>query len=262
VEVLIVFDLVNLPFNEVSYSRQQVANFLRQNGGHLAQPVAIYWLTDTGVKAQQAPVLDGDALAQAIESQAGEIRSLNRSAGANGAIERFEISLKMLTEIAESIKNTPGRKLVIWAGPGWPLLDNPNLNFTAKVQQNLFAQIVQLSTLLREARIELSSISQGMSVQGAFLYQSFLKGVKKPQQANLPNLGLKVLAVQSGGLVLPPTNDLAAALTTCVQDASAYYTLTFEAPPADGPNQYHELKLQVHKPGLTARTSTGYYDQP
>jgi hypothetical protein len=63
-------------------------------------------------------------------------------------------------------------------------------------------------------------------------------------------------------LVLPPTNDLAGSVKECLQDAEAFYRLSFEAPPADGPNQYHELKVHLDKPGLTARTSTGYYDQP
>ena len=47
-----------------------------------------------------------------------------------------------------------------------------------------------------------------------------------------------------------------------MQDAGIYYSLSFEPPPADGPNDYHELKMRVDRPGLTARTNTGYYDQP
>jgi hypothetical protein len=89
-----------------------------------------------------------------------------------------------------------------------------------------------------------------------------VKGVKKVQQAGVPNLSLKVLAVQSGGVVLPPTNDMAGSIQECLQDAGAFYTLSFEPAPADGPDQYHELKVRVDKPGLTARTRTGYYDQP
>jgi hypothetical protein len=116
--------------------------------------------------------------------------------------------------------------------------------------------------MLREGQIELSSIAQGMPNGATFLYESYLKGVKKPTQAMPSNLALKVIAVQSGGRVIPPSNDVAAAIGTVVQDAGTYYEITFEPPKPDGPNDYHELKLKVNQAGLTAHTTTGYYGQP
>jgi hypothetical protein len=41
-----------------------------------------------------------------------------------------------------------------------------------------------------------------------------------------------------------------------------YYTLVFAPPPQSQPNEYHDLKVQVDKPGTTARTTSGYYNQP
>jgi hypothetical protein len=152
--------------------------------------------------------------------------------------------------------------LIVWAGPGWPMLDSPNINLSTRGQDALFANIVELSSLLRQSQIDLYSISEGTPGPDTFLYQGFLKGVKRASQANIPEMGLKVLAVQSGGLALPPTNDLAGSLDTCVQDAGIYYSLTFEPPPADGPNEYHKLDLHIDRPGLMVRTTAGYYDQP
>jgi VWFA-related protein len=262
VEAIVLFDTVNTTFDAVSYTRQQVENFLRLNGGHLAVPVSIAWLTNDGIEGPSEPSQDGNALAAQLDASEGRLRSITRSAGAYGAIERFQLSTNMLGTLVRSESDKPGRKLLIWAGPGWPMLDAPNIEISNKTQQALFGEIVQLSTMMRLAHIDLYSISQGMSGPETFLYQSFVKGVKKVQQANIPNLGLKVLAVQSGGLVLPPTNDVASAIKQCLQDADAFYTLSFEPPPADGPNQYHELKVRIGTPGLTARTNTGYYDQP
>ena len=262
VEAIILFDTVNSEFDAVSYTRQEVDTFLRRNGGRLALPVSILWLTNDGVDGQSEPSLDGNALAAQLEAAEGRLRSITRAAGEYGAIERFQFSTRMLHGIALRELTRPGRKLLIWAGPGWPLLDVPNIEISGKGQQSLFGEIVQLSTLLRAAHISVYSISPGMSGPDTFIFQSFVKGVKKENQARIPDLNLKVLAVQSGGLVLPPTNDLTASIDTCLRDASVYYSLSFEPPPADGPNQYHELKLKIDKPGLTARTATGYYDQP
>jgi VWFA-related protein len=262
VQAIIVFDTVNTAFDTVSYTRQQVVNFLRQNGGHLPLPISLLWLTNTGIVPQGQPTLDGNELATSLEGAQSRLRTLTRAAGAYGAIEQFELSSRLLSELVRNMASLPGRKLLIWAGPGWPMLDGPNINISAKGQQALFAEIVELSTEMRQAQVDLYSISQGMPGADTFLYQSFLKGVKKVNQASIPNLGLKVIAVQSGGFVLPPSNDVATSLDTCVRDAGPYYSITFEPPPADGPNEYHKLDVRVNQAGLTARTNTGYYNQP
>ena len=262
VEVIILFDAVNTGFGEVSMTRQQVEAFLRQNGGRLAQPVALYFLTDEGVQVQKEPTTDGNGLAADLQATESRLRILNRSAGAWGAIERFDFSVKMLTEVTQSLVDKPGRKLLIWAGPGWPMLDGPDVNIGTKGQKEMFENIVGLNTMLRMGQVDVYSVSQGMPGAMTYAYQSYLKGVKKVNQVNPPDLGLKVIAVQSGGLALSPNNDLTGSIDTCVQDAGAYYTITFRPPPADGPNEYHELKVKVVQAGLTARTNTGYYDQP
>jgi VWFA-related protein len=262
VQVIVLFDTVNTDFSAVSYTRQQVESYLRRNGGNLPYPTSRAFLTNTSVEFQATPTQDGNALAASLDASEARLRTITSAAGAYGAIERFELSSRLLDSLVRKEAGIPGRKLLIWAGPGWPLLDSPNINMSMKAQQSLFTAIVQFSGLLRAAQVELYSISQGMPDAGTFLYESFLKGVKKSNQAQIPNLALKVLAVQSGGVVLAPTNDVASSVATCVQDAGTYYTVTFEPPPADGPDQYHKLDVRVDKPGLTARTNTGYYDEP
>jgi VWFA-related protein len=262
VQVVILFDTVNTDFNEVSYTRQQVSNYLRRDGGHLAQPVTLVFLTNDGLQPQGPASLDGNALATALDASESRLRTINRSAGAYGAIERYEMCARMLDGLLQELARLPGRKLLIWASPGWPLLDSPNINISNNGQKILFSQIVEFSTAMRQAHVELYSVSQGMPGPDTFLYQSFLKGVKKVNQANLSDLALKVIAVQSGGLVLPPTNDVASAIDTCVHDAPVYYSVTFAPPPADGPDEYHKLDVHLDKPGLNARTNSAYYDEP
>jgi VWFA-related protein len=151
---------------------------------------------------------------------------------------------------------------MVWIGDGWPLLDGPNFSFSSKAEQQLFGEIVRMSGSLREARIALYSVTEGFSGPRTLLYQDFLKGVKSSKQANPGNLSVKVFAAQSGGRVLSPSNDLAGEFTKCIEDAAPYYTLTFAPARTEKPDDYHDLKVQIGKPGLTARTRTGYYDQP
>jgi hypothetical protein len=75
------------------------------------------------------------------------------------------------------------------------------------------------------------------------------------------NLALQVVAYQSGGRVLNSSNDIAGEIASCTTDANAFYVLSFDSAPPDGPIQYHGLEVKLDKPGLTARTRTGYYAQ-
>ena len=259
VKVILLVDFVNMPFGQVSFLRQEIAKFLRQDRGHLAQPVEIYLFTSEGVKFQPRPPTDGNALAADLDKADNSQR---RVSVVNGEMERLQLSLRWLAIIAHNEAMKPGRKLLLWAGPGWPMLLGLHYDTTGPGQRQLFDSIIALSTALRQARIALYSIAQGPPDPSAFLYRDYLQGVKTPEKADAPNLSLKVLALHSGGRVLDPDNDLKAQIDTCVQDAGAYYTLSFDPPRTETPDQYHDLKVTVGKPGFTARTSSGYYNQP
>jgi VWFA-related protein len=139
------------------------------------------------------------------------------------------------------------------------------VDLDAKQVQQLYSEIVDTSTLLRNGNITLYSVDSlgpGENVERTDYYQSFLKPVTKPGQAELGDLGLQVLAVQSGGQAVGPSNDISHLLERCMADTTAYYELSFDAPPAEHRNEYHSLQIKLSQPGLTARTRTGYYGQP
>jgi VWFA-related protein len=261
-EVILLIDGVNEGFQTVALARQQIAKFLRENGGHLAAPVSVFVLNSDGVKVLLQPSMDGIALATQLDQSESKLRVIGRSAGINGAFERYELSIRTTDLIARNEAKRPGRKLLIWAGPGWPLLEQPGIQVSSHLQPQMFNEVVGLSTALREARMALYSVSLGEPQLGTYLYEGYLKGVKTPDKVNPANLALKVLAIQSGGRALPPDNDLAGQIAACVQEAGAFYTISFDPLPADKPNEYHDLKVEIDKPGLTAHTDTGYYNQP
>jgi VWFA-related protein len=262
VQAILVLDAINQEHQTVALEREQVDAFLHQNGGHLSVPVSVLLFTDAGLKVLANPSLDGNAVAAQLDKAETGFRMITRAAGAYGAVELVGRSVDAFNTLSSAESTKPGRKLIIWIGPGWPLLDSPRFETSASGQQKLFETIVHMSAGLREAHISVYDVSEGLPGPRTFLYQYFLKGVNSVQKAALSNLQVKVLATQSGGLAVGPDNDLTSQLATCVQDAVPYYTLSFDPPRADKPNEYHELKIQIARPGLTARTSTGYYDQP
>jgi VWFA-related protein len=268
-EMLLVIDAINAEGLEVEREREGIKDFLQSNGGRLALPVSLVTLTDSGMGKPMAASRDGNALASMLDQNATGMRSLNRNSSSS-EFERFGLSLKALdTTIAyESAK--PGRKLLVWVSPGWPLLAKAASALTNTKQRQIFNAVVTTSTALRLGDITLYNVVargvSGTDVSEFSDYTQFLQGVKSPSQAYPANLALAVLAVQSGGLVLDRSNDLPAAMANEIAksagDARSFYVLTFQAAQAEHANEYHNLQVKIDQPGVTARTRTGYYAQP
>jgi VWFA-related protein len=264
IHVIILIDAVNSTYQNIAWDRGEIGKFLRANGGHLSQPTALALFTDTGTQVQQGFLTDGNQLATALDQFAIGLRNVRRSSQW-GASDRFQLSMNTLHQLVEHEGSLPGRKMVFWVSPGWPLLSGPGIHLDGKQQNQLFSNIVGLSTQLRQNRITLYSIDPLGANEGVlrtFYYQDFLKGVSKPGQVSVGDLGLQVLATQTGGLALTSSNDIVSQLQKCYADTEAYYELSFDPAPADHRDEYHNLIVQVAKPGLTARTRTGYYAQP
>jgi VWFA-related protein len=266
VDVILLVDEVNTTFSKVAFERNEIEKFLRENGGELARPVSTVFFSDSGIMIENTSSRDGNAVIADLNQEKSGLRSIGRSQGFYGAGDRLKLSLQSLGQLADYEAPRPGRKLVVWISPGWALLSAPDLELTSKQQQGVFNSIVALSDRLRRARITLYDIDPlGTDDAGEFRtfdYKQFLKPVRKTGQAQFGHLALQVLAYQSGGRVLNSNNDVTGEIAACVADANAFYVLSFDGLASDGPNEYHALEIKIDKPGLTARTRSGYYAQP
>jgi VWFA-related protein len=260
-EVIIVLDAVNLPYQAATRLRLEIDKFLNENGGHLAQPVSIYVFASEGLRVQPAPSKDGKALAAMLDQSTGLVRARDLSGGVYALQEQFQSSYKTIDGIAENLLHKPGRKVVIWLGPGWPLLTERFFIQTDVSRETYFRQIAALQNKLREARITLDSLFTISGITNT-LYENYLKPVREVRKMEIGDMALQVLALHSGGRVLDPSNDVKAQIDSCVAEIGEYYTIAFMPPPATKADEYHDLKVVVHKPGVTVRTNTGYYNEP
>jgi VWFA-related protein len=265
VSVILLVDTVNTDYQRVAYEREQLDKFLSANGGHLAHPTKLAFFTDTGTQIQQGSTTDGNSIKAALDQYTVGLRSIRRTSGIYGDGERFELSIKTLGQLVSAESRQPGRTIILWISPGWPLLSGPGIYLDHNQQEQIFNDVINLSTQLRQSRITLYGVDPlgaGQPVSTTYYYQGFLKGVSRPDHVDAADLGLQVLATQTGGLALSSNNDIAAMLQTCVDDTEAYYEISFDAPPTEHPNEYHSIDLKLANPGLIARTRTGYYSQP
>jgi VWFA-related protein len=261
-EAILMLDTMNATPGDVVIERQGIDKFLRQNGGHLALPISIVFLADTGVKLNKASQ-DGNSLAEDLKKLQTPMRVLGSAQGAEGAQDRSQRSLRAVQMLSSYEAPRPGRKLLIWVGAGWPLLSRSTAQVSAKDQRRYFDSIVDMTTALRRAHITLYSVAPlnlaQVGGQNPFLYQAYLKGVENPAQADSQNLALQVLAAHSGGLVLGQSGDLAGQISLCIADGQMYYEISFDAVEDGTSIQYRALQVKLNRTGTLARTNSAYY---
>jgi VWFA-related protein len=267
IHILLVVDMLNNTTSSVARQREQIGEYLNQDGGRLSHSTSLAVMTETGVKMMNGASLDGHALLDAFEKVDSQLRSVGRSAGFYGAAEHLQESLDNLGQITDYEAKLPGRKLVFLIGPGWPMLVNAGLQESDKQRAWVFNTLVQLSNRMREAHVVLYSLDPfGLGATGGhsdpFLYQGYRKPVTKVDQAEYPYLAQQVLAEHSGGRALISSNDTLGDINSALRDAGAYYEITFAPPAPDKQNEYHKLEVRVDKPNTQVRTTAGYYARP
>ncbi len=266
-EAYLLVDTINPGAVVVADERRNLVDYLQHSGAQLALPTSFIFLTDDGLKFQEQSTRDPKVLLANLQSNPTGQRAFHSSAGFQSQVQMREKSLQALNLLAVTLSRKPGRKIVVWITTGWQAFPDLSAQKIAQEYQQLFNYIVSLSTALRQARITLYSVDpQGADEGGANVknsyYQDFLKGVASPRQADNGDLFFPVIATQTGGKVLFGSNNTAKMVDQCLADAEAYYVLTFDAPAATHESEYHGIQLQIGKPGLKARTITGYYAQP
>ena len=262
-QAILVVDAENASALTVSYETQQLQRFLRR--GRLPIPMSVVVFTDTSTRTLKPDsTIDGNALADSLRANPLGLRAME--AGANERADRIQRSIYALEKIMESEEKKAGRKLLIWVSPGWPFLSAPNVDLTDRERRMLFDNVVLISQELNDARITLYSVDPTELGDAGSLrtvdFQSFLKGVTAANKVEYGDIALPVLATQSGGLVLNSGNSFLKLVETPLRDAEAFYTFSFDAPRAGNPDEYHSLEVKINRPGMTARTRTGYYAQP
>jgi len=266
VEAIFVVDTVNENFEVLSRERQQLEKFFTQNGGQLPLPVRIAFFSHSEVKIQPTASRDGKTELDFLSQNETELNVLTRDQGAIGAFDKIGRSLRALRTIGIQYLNTPGRKLLIWMSHGWPIPPAPTMDLDEKDKQQAFDTVVTIAGLMRLSRITVYSVDpSGNSSAGGLdsnRYKTFMNELKKPSQAEVGNTALQVTAIQTGGRIFIGGNDLVSQIESCIQDADAFYTITFGIPRPAHPSEYHRIEVKVDKPGLTARTRTMYYAQP
>lgn len=259
---ILVVDALNIRIAGQQYVRDQISTFLKQ--AQLPVPIEVALLTEKGIQIQQGFSTDGAAMAAQLERQPMTLRGIPQSTGIYGAGERMDISVNGLVSLTARAAALPGRTLVLWVSPGWPILSGVGIELSRKEEEAIYQRIAMLSTLLRNARVTLYAIDPigaDESVSRANYFENYLKPATKPSDVDLGDESLQVLAIQSGGLYMN-SSAIGRSLEQAFADTHHYYEFTFPAAPSEKPNTFHSIFLKTDQVGDTVRTRAGYYTQP
>jgi VWFA-related protein len=259
VQMIFVIDSVELGPNLFGMLRLDLESFLRREGGRLAFPTSVLIFSNQGLRVQSTPSVDGIALADRLEKEKDLIRLGGYSDYLEGSQIEVRKSLDALSGIVANEGKIPGKKVLIWLGRGWTMLGSRT---TDEARQNYFKAVVGLSNELRRARMTVYCLFPAYAVSSLDRYEFYLKPVVDWHKAEAADLVPEVLAMHTGGRVIVTRDDMPARIADCFAEAGAYYTLGFDAPSAGRVNEYHDLKVQVARPGVEVRTHLGYYSEP
>lgn len=288
-EVVLVLDAVNSSAPQLQQERQTIFNYLAHGHGPLSYPTSFALWFNGHLKAASATT-DRNALGRAFVGITKNVHS-NACSAIDGAVEKtseggapsslqegrtpqlvncLEVhskdSIAALDGIAQQQKTIGGRTILIWVGPGWPLMSEVEFsNLAPKAQDRFHDGIVDLLHDLRDSQLTVDVVApQDGTPQKETdrIEPSALIAASSPRNITPADLSLPLLASRTGGRALTASRDMDADLSSCIHDADNYYAMSFEAMPAASPHEFHKLEVKVKRPGVSVRTLMTYYAEP
>ncbi|HTU32521.1 MAG TPA: VWA domain-containing protein [Candidatus Acidoferrum sp.] len=169
----------------------------------------------------------------------------------NGA--RAEATMAALTAIAAHVADIPGRKNLLWITSNLPFSGHAIAGILSRA--NIVAYPLDARGLLPRAPED--------NIEGVEDADAYAKGeLGAPPAMSQQPIGIPAMeqmADDTGGRAFVNTNDLASAIRSVVEESAVTYTLGFYVDPSSLDGKFHELKVQVTRPGLNIRYPKGYF---
>jgi VWFA-related protein len=265
---ILLVDELNTRFEDMAYTRYSVNRLLHRDGVKLDQPTALYILSNDGLHVLANYTRDPASIDTALSSHKAVLPRRLQGNFYRG-IERINISMSALQQIAIASTGTPGHKNIVWISPGLPIFGA--LVLEADQQKALFDSIRHLSDQLLKARVSIYSIDpRGVQTNSAsfaggnnFAYAAYLNGLSQTNDAAFGNLAIQTLATQTGGHAFYGRNDVDREIATSLTDGNTYYTLAYSPANKDFHGEFRKIKITViDRPDLKVQTRDGYYAMP
>jgi VWFA-related protein len=179
---------------------------------------------------------------------------------------------KALILVSEGYSNTlpPQLRDPIASMPG---LDNPQrddpqagLNSSAEASRQFFdgssmeLTLREVWDLANKNNVAIYAVDpRGLPTSEFDISQPAISAQIDRQYLNATMDTLRTLALQTDGRAIVNRNDLGTGMRQIVSDTSAYYLLGYNSTQAPSDGKFHEIKVQVKRPGVQVRARKGYW---
>jgi VWFA-related protein len=293
---VILLDTLNGDFAEQAYVKDQLLKYLGR--AQFTRPMAIFALQERLVLLHDFTT-DATVLKSAVErykpparnNNAETVQSRASAFSTHGDFHTNErdigTTLNQLNALAKTLAGYPGRKNLIWLSESFPVNLFPDIMANG-ASGMCSGDACATGPSGRSAGTSLGS--QGGSPMnlgraalegsGEGSYKDYALLIKKVSDA-LMNAQVAVYAVdagavgkderiaahvtmnemadRTGGRAFINTNDLAASMSSSVDDGSTYYTLEYYPENKKWDGQFRSIQVRSSRPGVSLRYRAGYY---
>jgi VWFA-related protein len=202
------------------------------------------WLIPEGAAgaAARSPASQGEVMANAAADIAGGMQQYYR----------MQLTNDLMQELGTSLSRIPGRKNVIWLSSAFPL--NMSIGPGGPETEYVSGRLTGTGRALAKADAALYPVDARGLVAPAGGQSAMAVSMSERHRHDT----LELLAATSGGRAIYDTNDIAAALGEAMDDTQITYTVGFYPETAGDGKDYHNLRIDVKRPGVTLRYRPGY----
>ncbi|MEM7584434.1 MAG: VWA domain-containing protein [Acidobacteriota bacterium] len=192
----------------------------------------------------------------------------------------MRFTLDALKELIDTLAGLPGRKAILYVSDGLPMRAGDDIfhamydRFTDSsdnvlmdgLRYDLSRQFQELTARANTHRVTFYTVDASGLRTYSYMdaSNSSIGGGSKIDQVHFTNIqsSLRMMASETGGMVLLNTNNYEPLLNRVAEDFDTYYSLGF-SPASTESGRYHRLKVKVKgRKGLVVRTRDGYRDKP
>jgi len=260
---ILVLDELNTPFEDMSFSSNQLIKYLQSQPEILRQPTTLLIATNTRFTQLHDYTQNRDELIAAVRNRPAEVPwKLANGSGGAGTVERMAQTLAAIDQIAQASAGTPGRKNIIWVGVGF--LNSDLVGLDSKTANTIQAAVRQTTDMLLTSRATLYIIDptpNGTSTVDVETPDDLhaAAGIlgNDPFESSVTFFNF---APQTGGNVFASRNDLHNEIAQAIDISNNYYTLSY-TPSSNSTDEakYRHIKINLSNPDLIATTRDGYY---
>jgi len=288
---VMLLDTLNGDFAEQAYVKDQLLKYLAR--AQFTRPIALFALEDRLVLLHDFTT-DATALRSVVErfkpparnNNAETVQSRASAFATHGDFHTNErdisTTLNQLNALAKTLAGYPGRKNLIWLSESFPVnLFPDNMangasgicsgdGCAGRTGTSLGSQGGSPMNL---GRSSLSGNGEGSYKDYALLIKKVSDSLMKAQVAVYAvdagavgkderiasHVTMNDMADRTGGRAFINTNDLAASMSSSVDDGSTYYTLEYYPENKKWDGLFRSIQVRSSRPGVNLRYRAGYY---